>query len=151
VSRSDHGKSVLRLVGAFFLGLLIGGTLIHTWQGARPVDDLPARRWEATVYLPLVDNADQPLSDDDWLEAVGPLVNGLGGATLGAPVEGCWRDTTGRLRREPVRPVTVSFEPHLLKDFRRALDAVGRRLGQEAIYVRYEEPRVELRPVAVSP
>jgi hypothetical protein len=54
--------------------------------------------------------------------------------------------------REQVRPVIVSFAPGRLDEFRHAVHNVGQRLGQEAMYVRFEEPRVQLIPVgAASP
>jgi hypothetical protein len=43
-----------------------------------------------------------------------------------------------------VRPVVVSFAPERLSDFRRSVQEVGELLGQDAVYVRFEEPRVEL-------
>ena len=133
----------------FALGLAVGVAATYAWhlhQAGRP-GGLPPRRYEATVFLPLVDNAGHPVPEEQWQEALGLLVTELGGATLGAPVEGCWRDAGGTVRREPVRPVVVSFEPGQLARFHRTLDAVGRRLGQESVYTRFEEPRVELRVV----
>jgi len=41
-------------------------------------------------------------------------------------------------------PVVVSFAPERLDELRAAVHAVGKRLGQEAMYVRFEAPRVEL-------
>lgn len=108
---------------------------------------LPPRRIEATVFLPLVDNDDHPFPEETWRDVLGLFADGFGGATLGPEQEGCWRDDAGRLRREPVRPVVVSFEPEQLGRFRQTLDAAGSRLGQEAVYVRFEEPHVELRRV----
>src|SRR5262249_25970512 len=37
-----------------------------------------------------------------------------------------------------------------LGEFREAVHVAGQRLGQEAMYVRFEEPRVDLIPVAVA-
>jgi hypothetical protein len=115
-------------------------------HASRPDDAPAARRWEATVYLPLADNAGRPFSDGEWEEALAAFAVPFGGATLGTPQEGCWLDPRGRVHREPVRPVVVSFAPGRLDEFRAAARAVGRLLGQEAIYVRFEEPRVELIP-----
>ncbi len=134
----------------FGLGLAVGvaATLAwHIYQVGRP-GGLPPRRYEATVFLPLVDNAGRPVPEQRWQEALGLLVTELGGATLGSPVEGCWRDADGTIRREPVRPVVVSFEHDRLASFRRTLQRVGRRLGQQVLYTRFSEPRVELTPVA---
>src|SRR5262249_57157598 len=63
---------------------------------ARPVEAEAAatgpapRRWEATVYLPLADNAGQPFAEGAWQEALEALVVPFGGATLDPPREGCW-------------------------------------------------------------
>jgi len=134
----------------FGLGLAVGvaTTLAwHLYQVGRP-GGLPPRRYEATVFLPLVDNDGRPVPEEQWQEALGLLVTELGGATLGPPVEGCWRDADGAIRREPVRPVVVSFEQDRLASFRKTLQQVGRRLGQRVLYTRFSEPRVELTPVA---
>lgn len=136
---------VSKLVGLFGAGLLVGGFAIHLWH--IHADNGPARHLEATVFLPLVDNHDQPLSPERWQAALKPLVANFGGATVGPPVEGFWHDSQGKLRREPVRPVVVSFAAARLVEFRRTLHDVGRELGQEAIYVRFEEPRIELLKV----
>jgi hypothetical protein len=131
----------------FGLGAVTGGGVVHTWSRAVTIAELPPRRLEATIFLPLIGHADRPFTEAEWHQAVNLLVAEFGGATLGAPQEGCWRDAEGRLQREPVRPVIVSFAPERLADFRRTIDEMGRRLGQEAIYARFEEPRIELRPV----
>ena len=134
----------------FALGLAVGVAATFAWhqqQVGRP-GGLPPRRYEATVFLPLVDNQGRKVPEEQWQEALGLLVTELGGATLGPPVEGCWRDADGTVRREPVRPVIVSFEQDRLASFRKTLQQVGRRLGQQVLYTRYSEPRVELTPVA---
>jgi hypothetical protein len=96
------------------------------------------------VYMPLADNTGRPFPEETWQEALAALVVPFGGATLDSPREGCWLDARGRIFREQVRPVFVSFAPERLDEFRGAVRAVGRRLGQETMYVRFEEPRVEL-------
>src|SRR5262245_35024573 len=48
----------------------------------------PARRWEATVLLPLADNEGQSFADVTWQEALAVLVTPFGGATLGEPLDG---------------------------------------------------------------
>ncbi len=135
---------------AVFLGGVLVGVLASLAAGRLSERGLPPRRVEATAYLPLVDNDDHPFPERTWQEVLGLMADEFGGATLGAPQEGCWRDAAGRLRREPVRPLVVSFEPGQLDRFRRTLDAAGHLLGQEAVYVRFEEPRVELRRVPIT-
>jgi hypothetical protein len=133
----------------FGLGLAVGAAATFAWhldQVGRP-GGLPPRRYEATVFLPLVDNQGRQVPEGQWHDALGLLVTELGGATLAAPVEGCWRDDDGAIRREAVRPVIVSFEQDRLTGFRQTLQRVGRRLGQRALYTRFSEPRVELTPV----
>jgi hypothetical protein len=113
-----------------------------------PAAAVPTARYlEATVYLPLTDNAGRPFSDGDWDAAVAVLVDRFGGATLGDPQEGYWVGAGNRVHRERVRPVTVGFPPGRADEFRAALRDVGRRLGQEALYVRFSDPAVELIPV----
>jgi hypothetical protein len=132
--------------------LLLGAALIDgpsralgAWRRGAAEDDGPApRRWEATVYLPLADNQGRPFGEAEWHDALGGLVTPFGGATLGQELEGCWRNGRGRLHREWVRPVVISFLPERLPEFRAAVHDVGKRLGQEAIYVRFEQPRVVL-------
>jgi hypothetical protein len=131
------------LVG-FVAGILVG--VVTTYSvGTSLGEGLPSRRYEATVFLPLVDNNKKPFSPATWQEVLSFFAKEFGGATLGAEQEGCWLDEAGELRREPVRPVVVSFEPQLLNRFRTTLDKAGRRLGQEAVYVRFETPHVEVR------
>jgi hypothetical protein len=103
----------------------------------------PPRRWEATIYLPAASNDGRRFSEEVWQGAVAVLVDRFGGATLAGEEEGWWLDRERRLHREPVRPVVVSFERHRLGEFRDLVREVGRRLGQEEVYVRLEEPRVE--------
>jgi hypothetical protein len=135
--------------GWFLLGLVAGVGLAR--PGSPPVPpDLPPRHCEATVYLPLADNHGRKIPDDEWQRALDLLVADLGGATLQAPLEGCWRDGRGHLCREPMRPVAVTFERRRLDDFRRTVRQVGRHLGQEVLYVRFTEPRVELLPVPTA-
>jgi hypothetical protein len=136
---------------AFFLAGVLAGVLGVFAAERVNSRGLPPRRIEATVFLPLVDNDDHPFPEDAWRDVLGLFADKFGGATLGPSLEGCWRDDAGRLRREPVRPVVVSFDPEHLARFRQVLDAAGSRLGQEAVYVRFEEPHVELRRVPDRP
>jgi hypothetical protein len=132
----------------FLLGVGVGGGGVWYRSARAPAtSDGPPVRWEATVFLPVVANPDHPFTPQEWDDAVALLVKEFGGATLGTEVEGCWIDGQGRLQRERVRPVIVSFEPARLGDFRRVLDTVGRRLGQEALYTRFERPQVEVQTV----
>src|SRR5262245_40754230 len=101
------------------------------------------------VYLPLADNEGRPFTDAQWQAALEILVTRFGGATLGEPQEGCWLDASQRVCRERVWPVVVSFVSARLEEFRRAVQEVGRYPGQEAIYIRFEKPQVELIPLAV--
>jgi hypothetical protein len=147
----------LVLAGVLAAGLALGRSTAPSGDGAARVSDAPStaarpapRRWEATVYLPLADNLGQSFAETVWQEALERLVTPFGGATLGPPQEGCWVDARQRVCREPVRPVVVSFAPERLGEFRRAVHAVGQHLGQEAMYVRFEEPRVELIPVGAA-
>lgn len=142
-------------VALFLAGTAAGGAAVLGWEhGPRllhrppPAAAEPPRRWEATFYLPVVDGGGQRLSAEDWQGALAELVRRFGGATVGGEQEGWWRDGRDRVHREPVRPVTVSFERHRLDEFREGVRALGRRLGQAEMYVRLEEPRVEVLPAA---
>ena len=133
-------------------GLLVG--LNAPWQTAAPA---PVRRveaaargrsaprhCEATLYLPLADDQGRRFSESEWQERWRNCVRPFGGATLGEPREGCWIGSGRRLCREWVRPVVISFAPERIEEFRRAARAAGRKLGQEAMYARFEEPGVDL-------
>jgi hypothetical protein len=136
------GRLMLLVVlggGLFALGWLAGAR----WGG--PGDAQPGRRLEATIFLPLDDNQQRPFPAQEWDAAISALVREFNGATLGPPQEGCFLNQKGELQRERVRPVIVSFKPGELERFRMVADGVGRRLGQEALYVRFEQPRVDLR------
>jgi hypothetical protein len=142
----------------FWLGLLLftagaalGGSAVLAWQQAQavppapePVAEAHPLSWEATLYLPLIDNRSKPFPEEEWLEAINVLVRRFEGATLGEQREGYWLDHNRRVHREPVRPVVISFDRHRLGEFRQTVREVGRRLGQECMYVRLEQPRVEL-------
>jgi len=56
-------------------------------------------------------------------------------------------ETTGQPRRSVSECCPGGEFPY---GFRRAVHAVGKRLGQEATSVRFEEPRVELIPVGAA-
>jgi hypothetical protein len=133
-------------LGWFLLGTAAGAGIVQmVHRPAAPVpSELPPRRLEATVFLPLVDHEGRALPEAEWQSGVDVFVERFGGATLGARCEGCWRDAQGKPSREPVRPVVVSFEAGRLPEFRQSLLAVGRLLKQDVLYTRYEEPRIEL-------
>jgi hypothetical protein len=142
----------------FVVGLAAGGAAVLSWehgsQWLRRLDQVvaePPRRWEATVYLPVTDGTGRRFSEDNWQGALAELVSHFGGATVGAEQEGWWVDSRSQVRREPVRPVTISFERHRLGEFRESLREVGRRLGQVEMYFRLEEPRVEIVSVGDTP
>jgi hypothetical protein len=149
-------KTIVRwvVIGAATLtaGIAVGSYAppLREW-GARPAEVQASRNpapkcLEAMVYLPLNDNSGKPFSEEAWQKALEVLVVPFGGATLGTPQEGCWVDARGRVCREQVRPIIISFAPERLAEFRAAVRDVGRCLSQEAMYVRFEEPRVEIVP-----
>lgn len=141
--RYHHLRGAAAIAG--FMLLLVAALMDSRHPAVAAADDAPApRRWEATVYLPLADNQGQPFAETEWQQALGNFVAPFGGATLGQSLEGCWLDERGRLCREWVRPVVISFVPERLAEFRAAVHGIGKHLGQEAVYVRFEEPRVAL-------
>jgi hypothetical protein len=111
---------------------------------AEPASRPAPRRCEATVYLPLADNQGRAFPEAEWEAALAGLVAPFGGATLGTAREGLWLDAERRLHREWVRPVVISFDHRRLDEYRQAVRKVGRQLRQEAVYVRFEEPRIDL-------
>ena len=124
------------------LGATVGG-LVVAYQTKQPAPGL-SRRLEATIHLPTRGNPDRPFAEHEWEEAVGLLVREFGGATLGPAQEGCWINGAGQVQREPLRLVIVSFEAERLNRFREVVRETGRRLGQEALYIRYEEPGIDI-------
>jgi hypothetical protein len=135
-----HDWRGVAAAGAFTL--LLAAALIDT--PSRPAEPTAATHVEATVYLPLADNAGRSFPDATWDHALAGLVRPFGGATLGEPQEGCWVDDGGRLVRERVRPVVISFRPDELDRLRGAVRQLRRELAQEAVYVRLGDTRVEL-------
>jgi hypothetical protein len=137
----------------FLAGVTAGGGGVLAWERGpgllhRPPPPAESpRRWEATLYLPLADTDGHRFSAETWQGALSDLVGRFRGATLAPEQEGWWVDGRNQVHREPVRPVTVSFERHRLDEFRASVREVGRRLGQVEMYVRLEEARVELLPV----
>lgn len=125
----------------FAAGMAVGGLGVYTWEHRSTG---PPRRWEATVYLPTNDAKGVPFPDDRWQEAVRVLVAECGGATIGPQQDGWWQEEGGSSTREPVRPVVVSFPRSKLAAFRQAATLAGKKLEQRVVYVRYEEPRVEM-------
>jgi hypothetical protein len=151
-TQTDRGGTFVKFVPRgllgvvlFAAGLAVGGLGVYTWEH-RP-SSLP-RRLEATVLLPTQDDKGAAFPDERWQEALRLLVDECGGATVGPPQEGWWQDDSKSITREPVRPVVVSFPKDRLAGFRVAVTEAGRRLGQRAVYVRYEEPRLEILPIA---
>lgn len=126
-------------------GFLLGGSAVYTWERAhQSTENEPQACWEATVYLPMVDNEGRRFTSEEFQAALSVLVNGLGGATLIEEREGYWLDGGNKLCREPVRPVLVSFHPGRLDTFRSTVREVGRRLGQAIVYYRLEKLHVEM-------
>jgi hypothetical protein len=140
--RNSLAGLALLVVG---MGLGAGGVLLverlRDSEGVIPIS--PARSYEATIYLPLNDNQGRPFPRDEWLAAVALVVKEFGGATLGDRRTGFWAAAAG-VQQEPVRLLTVSFDAGRLDRFREVVRRVGARLGQQAVYVRFEEPRVEV-------
>ena len=146
-------------IAVFLIGVVVGGSAAFTWTSRQQLftpppapssKDDPARVWEATIFVPVVDGEGRRFKEPDWQRALDVLVADFGGATLGNEQEGWWLDAHKQIRREAVRPITISFERHRLEEFRASLREVGRRLRQEAMYVRLEEPRVEVLAIPVE-
>jgi hypothetical protein len=134
-------------LAGFLTGIAVGAAGVWWWMPAAseaPSSPKPSRSWEATVYLPLNDNQGKPFARDRWAAAVAVLVRRFGGATLGSRRQGLWLNARQRIQMEPIRLCTISFDRPRLDEFRQAMREVGRRLGQESMYVRLEEPRIEV-------
>lgn len=130
----------------FAVGAAVGGVGVWTWDHGLPSPP-PPRFWEATVFLPTHDNDGKPFPPERWHDAVDVIVLECGGATVGDPMEGAWADDSRKVQRETVRPVVVSFPRKNLPGFRKAATEAGRRLGQQVVYYRLEEPRIEMLTV----
>jgi hypothetical protein len=141
------GRSVVAGIVLLAMGATLGAAGALLWERNQEPErhdrELPARLLEATVYLPLNDNQGKPFSRKQFQSAIRVLVRQFGGATLGSRHTGFWLAADKRVQSEPVQLLTVSFPRNRLGAFRWAVGEVGRRLGQQSMYVRYEEPRVE--------
>lgn len=126
----------------FAAGVGVGLATPRYWPS--PLPDGVESRWEATLYLPAPVAGHPHLNDDAWKAALAEFTRPFGGATLVGPVEGLWHAEDGKLASEAVRPVVVSFPAELLPEFKERLKALRQRLNQEALYIRYERPLVEL-------
>jgi hypothetical protein len=149
----------LLTIAVFVTGVVVGGSAALTWTSWQQLTTPPppvagkedsTRVWEATVFVPVVDSEGQRFNEPDWQRALDILVADFGGATLGNEQEGWWLDARKQIHREAVRPVTISFARSRLEEFRTSVREVGRRLRQESMYVRLEEPRVEVLTVPVE-
>lgn len=140
-------RQAFALVGLFLAGLVAGGLAIHLWEAREPaptpVERLPVHSWHATLFLPTADNQGKPFPDAEWDRALGVLVQRFGGATLGAPQQGCWVDDQKQIHREPIRPVIITLDKGKLDEYRQAIQQVGKLLGQQVMYYHLEERRVE--------
>jgi hypothetical protein len=149
-------RKSLPVLGWIAVGFLLGGSAVVGWDRAHRLsadapaksEEPPPRSWEATVYLPLTDNQGKRFPEGDLQAALTLVVRRFGGATFAEEWEGYWLNDQQRLQREPVRRLIVSFDRNRLGEFRQVMREVGRRLGQQAVYFRLEEPRVELLRVA---
>src|SRR5262245_46528252 len=134
----------LLAAAVFAAGVSVGALAVLAY--GRAADDGGAlesvpRRVEATVYLPRYDNQGRPfLGKLD--KAADLFVAKFGGATLTDFADGRALDSRGNVQSDPIRMLVVSFEPGRLDEFRKVLREAGRLLGQESMYVRFEEPRV---------
>src|SRR5262249_27039799 len=75
----------------FFTGVVVGGSAVFTWTSRQQLfpalptvssKDEPARVWEATVFVPVVDGEGRRFNEPDWQRALDILVADFGGATL---------------------------------------------------------------------
>jgi len=129
------------VVLAFGSGILVGAYAV---RDATPPAGLVCH--EGTIFLPAPSPTDPNLTEEKWQEALAEFLQPpFQGATLAVPVEGIWRGVDGKFAREAVRPIVVSFPAVHLSTFRERARSLGKRLGQEAIYIRYERPTVELQ------
>jgi hypothetical protein len=144
------------LIGMVLLavGMVLGAVGILLWQSVQEwapgKETAPPRMYEATIYLPLQDNQGVEFHREEWLAAIEILIQDFGGGTLGARQEGFWQSGE-HIQREPVQLLTISFERERLGRFREKVREVGRRLGQDSVYVRFEEPRIELIDCPAGP
>jgi hypothetical protein len=134
----------LRLIAAAVAVVSLVAVALIPPPPQRMIPTAVPNSWEATVYLPLADDAGQTFPEPAWDAALAELVRPFGGGTLGEPQEGCWVDANGRLVRERVRPVVISFPAEEAEAFREAVRRLRDQLSQEAVYVRFEDQRVEL-------
>lgn len=127
----------------FVLGGLAGLCVRGLWDPPLLPPGMESR-WEATLYLPAPVAGEVHLTEDAWKSAVTEFTKPFGGATLASTVEGIWHAENGVLQSETVRPVIVSFRAEQLGEFRERLRNLRARLRQEALYIRYERPLIEL-------
>jgi hypothetical protein len=133
------------------LGIALGASGVFLWQHLQTsnadLNSLPPASLEGTIYLPLNDNHGIAFTPEQLEEAIKLLIRQMGGATLGDKRRGFWLANDQRVQSEPIQLLTVSFPRGRLDDFRKAVTDMGRRLGQQSMYIRFEEPRIELLDV----
>jgi hypothetical protein len=89
-----------------------------------------------TTIIPASRNDGSLVSRREMAAILSGLCVQFGGYTAEGTTEGAWRDErTGRVYRDKGRKITVACEIERLEEALQAVRAIGRRLGQEAMWV----------------
>jgi hypothetical protein len=98
------------------------------------------------TYIPLRRNDGKPVGNREFEGLLKVLLALTGGFTVSGPVRGVWKGKE-RVYDERNYRVEVACDAKTVKDVRRWIVEVGRRLGQEAMYCEVRKDRVEIIPI----
>jgi hypothetical protein len=88
-----------------------------------------------TTIIPTSRNNGRPVSRREMATILVELVDQFGGYTAEGVTKGAWRDErTGHVYHDRGRKITIACDRERLPEAIDAVKAIGRRLGQEAMW-----------------
>lgn len=99
---------------------------------------------KCVVLLPLVRNDRSPVTPVELKGILHEFLDEFGGYTVAGEVEGGWRSPEGIEYRDRNTQVWLAIEQRAISKLRRMLIDIGRRLGQEAMYLEVTGAKVDI-------
>jgi hypothetical protein len=86
------------------------------------------------VLIPLARNDGSRVRADEMQRILANIMTRFGGYSLGTPIRGAWTDATGHRFDDDTQPVIVSCDRERLEEAKQLVIAIGRQLGQKAMW-----------------
>jgi hypothetical protein len=96
------------------------------------------------VFVPVTRNDGSEVSEEEMRGIWKMFWDSFDGLTIDGKTRGFWKDSSGRLYEDECLKLMVTGKPEQAEMFKTIVKAIGKQLGQLAMFTEISKPEIEI-------